>query len=42
TPTNLTAEQKRLLQELAKTMGREAIPQDSRSLFEKLKDAFRI
>lgn len=42
TPTNLTAEQKRLLRELSKTMGREAILQDNRSVFEKIKDAFRI
>jgi molecular chaperone DnaJ len=42
TPTKLTAEQKQLLGELSKTLGREPIPQDERSLFDKLRDAFRI
>jgi molecular chaperone DnaJ len=41
TPTKLGAEQKRLLNELSKTLGREPIPQDERGLFEKLRDAFR-
>jgi len=42
TPTKLNAEQKRLLQELAKTLDKEAIPHNDRSLFDKLRDAFRI
>jgi molecular chaperone DnaJ len=42
TPTKLTAEQKRLLHELSNTLGREPIPQDDRSLLDKLRDAFGI
>jgi molecular chaperone DnaJ len=41
TPTNLSAEQKKLLRDLSKTLGREAIPQDGRGLFDRLKDALR-
>ena len=41
TPSNLTAEQKALLRELSKTLGKEAIPQDDRGLFAKLRDALR-
>jgi molecular chaperone DnaJ len=41
TPTNLTPEQKKLLLELSRTLGKEAIPQNDRGLFDKLKDAFR-
>jgi len=41
TPTSLTAEQRKLLRELSKTLGRETIPQNSRGLFDKLKEAFR-
>ena len=42
TPTNLSAEQKRLLQELSKSLGKEVIPQNGRGWFDKLKDAFRV
>jgi molecular chaperone DnaJ len=41
TPTNLNAEQKRLLLELSKTLGKEAIPQGERGLFDRLRDALR-
>jgi len=41
TPTNLTEAQRKLLRDLSKTLGREAIPQNGRSLFDKLRDAFR-
>lgn len=41
TPTNLTVEQKNLLRELSKTLGKEAVPQNGRGLFDKLKDALR-
>jgi molecular chaperone DnaJ len=39
TPTNLTAEQKRLLRELAATFGDEADGED-RGIFSKIKDVF--
>jgi molecular chaperone DnaJ len=42
TPTNLSAEQKRLLQDLSKSLGKEVIPQDGRGWFEKLKDALGV
>lgn len=42
TPTNLNAEQKRLLQELSKSLGKEVIPQNGRGWFEKLKDALGV
>ena len=41
-PMQLTAEQKRLFLELAKTMGQEVIPQQERGFFDKLKDAFGV
>ncbi len=41
-PQNLTAEQRRLFQELAKTLGKEVIPQQERGFFDKLKDAFGV
>jgi molecular chaperone DnaJ len=41
-PTNLNAEQKRLMQELAKTLGKEVVPQQERGFFDKLKDAFGV
>jgi molecular chaperone DnaJ len=41
-PTQLSAEQKRLFLELAKTMGREVIPQQEKGFFDKLKDAFGV
>ncbi len=37
-PTQLTAEQRRLFQELAKTLGREVIPQQDKSFFDRLKE----
>jgi len=42
TPTKLSAEQKGLLRELGKTMGREPIPQEERGFVDKLKDAFGL
>jgi len=42
TPTKLTAEQKRLLRELSKTLGKEAVLRNGRRVFDKLKDAFRM
>ncbi len=39
TPTNLTDYQKHLLQELAKTLGKEVIPQKERGFFDKVRDA---
>jgi molecular chaperone DnaJ len=42
TPTNLNPEQKQLLQDLAKSLGKEVIPQDGRGWFEKLKDALGV
>jgi molecular chaperone DnaJ len=41
-PTNLTAEQKRLFKELAKTLGKEVIPQQEKSFLDKLKDVFSL
>ena len=42
TPTNLSAEQKQLLQELSKSLGKEVIPQNGRGWFDKLKDALGV
>ncbi len=42
TPDSLDAEQKRLLRELGKTLGREPIPQAERGFLDKLKDAFGL
>ncbi|MDI7276033.1 MAG: molecular chaperone DnaJ [Anaerolineae bacterium] len=42
TPTNLTPQQKKLLKELGESLGYEVTPQESRSFFEKVKDAFRV
>ena len=41
-PTNLTVEQRRLLQELAKTLGKEVIPQSEKGFIDKLKDLFTV
>jgi molecular chaperone DnaJ len=41
-PTNLNAEQKRLLSELGKTLGNNVVPQEEKNLFERLKDALGI
>ncbi|MDP2728034.1 MAG: molecular chaperone DnaJ [Dehalococcoidia bacterium] len=40
TPESLTEYQRKLLQELANTMGHEVSPQDGKGLFDKIKDAF--
>ena len=42
TPTNLNAEQKRLLQELSKNLGKEVIPQGDRGWIDKIKDALGV
>ena len=42
TPQNLTVEQRRLFIELAKTLGKEVIPQQEKGFFDKLKDAFGV
>jgi molecular chaperone DnaJ len=42
TPTRLTDEQRRLFQELAKSLGREVSPQEEKGFFEKVKDAFGV
>jgi molecular chaperone DnaJ len=42
TPTNLSAEQKRLLLDLSKSLGKEVIPHNGRGWFEKLKDAIGV
>jgi len=41
-PTNLTAEQRRLLGELAKTLGKEVIPQSEKGFIDKLRDLFTV
>lgn len=41
-PTNLDADQKRLLAELGKTLGSEVIPQEDRSLLERLREVLGI
>lgn len=40
-PTKLDEHQRKLLQELAKTLGKEVIPQSGKGLFDKMKDAFK-
>ena len=42
TPTSLTAQQKKLLRELGESLGYEVTPQESRSFFAKVKDAFGV
>lgn len=42
TPTNLTNEQKQLLQELSRSLGREVIPQRGKNFMNWLKDAFGV
>ena len=39
-PTQLTPEQRKLFQELAKTLGREVVPQQDKGFFEKLREIF--
>jgi len=41
-PTNLTDEQRRLFQQLARTFGKEVIPQEEKGFFDKVKDAFGV
>jgi molecular chaperone DnaJ len=41
-PQSLNAEQKRLFTELAKTLGKEVVPQQEKGFFDKLKDAFGV
>jgi molecular chaperone DnaJ len=41
-PQNLTADQRKLFQELAKTLGKDVIPQQEKGFFDKLKDAFGV
>ncbi len=41
-PTNLTADQRKLFGELAKTLGREVIPQSEKGFIDKLKDLFTV
>ncbi|MDQ7030897.1 MAG: molecular chaperone DnaJ [Ardenticatenia bacterium] len=41
-PTNLTPEQRRLFQELARTLGKEVIPQRQKGLFDRLRDALNL
>jgi molecular chaperone DnaJ len=41
-PTNLTGDQRRLLQELAKTLGKEVIPQSEKGFIDKLRDLFTV
>jgi molecular chaperone DnaJ len=41
-PTNLTAEQKRLFRELAKTLGKDVVPQREKTFVDKLKDVFSL
>ncbi len=40
-PTDLTDEQKRLFKDLAKTLGKEVIPQEEKGFFEKMMDFFK-
>ncbi len=40
TPSSLDETQKKLLKELAKTLGKAALPKEDRSFFEKIKDTF--
>ncbi len=42
TPTRLTSEQKELLRELYKTLGSEAIAQEDRGFFDRVRDAFGL
>lgn len=39
-PTNLTADQRQLFKDLAKTLGKEVIPQQEKTFIDKLKDVF--
>lgn len=41
-PTNLNAEQKKLLKELAKTLGKDVVPQREKTILDKLRDVFSL
>ena len=41
-PKSLTSEQRRILTDLAKTMGKEVTPQSEKGFFDRLKDAFGV
>lgn len=41
-PTNLTAEQKKLFKELARTLGKDVVPQREKTFLDKLKDVFSL
>jgi molecular chaperone DnaJ len=41
-PTNLTSDQRKLFGELAKTLGKEVIPQSEKGFIDKLKDLFTV
>jgi molecular chaperone DnaJ len=41
-PPNLTSEQRRLFVDLAKTLGKEVVPQQAKGFFDKLRDAFGV
>jgi molecular chaperone DnaJ len=41
-PTRLNEEQRRLFQELGKSLGRDVVPQEEKGFFEKVKDAFGV
>jgi molecular chaperone DnaJ len=41
-PQNLTPEQRRLFVDLAKTLGKEVIPQQEKGFFDKLRDVFGL
>jgi molecular chaperone DnaJ len=41
-PTSLTAEQKKLFKELAKTLGKDVVPQRDKTFRDKLKDVFSL
>ena len=41
-PTNLSGEQRRLFGELAKTLGKEVIPQSEKGFIDKLRDLFTV
>jgi len=42
TPTKLTAKQRELLKQLGETLGYEVTPQESKSFFHRVKDAFGV
>jgi len=42
TPTNLTPDQRELFGKLAKTLGKEVIPQNEKGFLDKLRDLFTV